>query len=135
MVMRASALQIIPNQLFGEVSGATICVVHHNNIGKLEECIKRKKVVYCILGMACNHSDNDCISRIEPEDLLGKDARVGTAEDYDLGQVHLQSLHFGKGGERAVSSRILFVSLDEFCNGWGSHGAYYKLGHLNLLMI
>src|SRR5256885_9876671 len=75
MVMRASALQIIPNQLFGEVSGATICVVHHNNIGKLEECIKRKKVVYCILGMACNHSDNDCISRIEPEDLLGKDRK------------------------------------------------------------
>jgi hypothetical protein len=54
-------------------------VVHDYDIGEFDEGIECENVVHGILRMTGNHSDNDCLSRVEPEDLLGEDSRVGTA--------------------------------------------------------
>jgi hypothetical protein len=118
-----STLQVGADQVFSEVGGATVGMMHDHDIREFQESIERENVVHSILRMTCNHSDNDCLSQIESEDLLGNYSRVGAADYHDLGWIR----HFRKGWQWLMSGYVLFVPLDEFCNSRGSHGAEFVL--------
>ena len=97
-------------------------MVHHNDVGEFEKGVEGENVVHRVLRMAGQHSDDDCLSGVEPKDLLWEDSGVGAAQDEDLGRVQFESLHLREGWQRAVGRGMLFVPLDELGDCDGSHG-------------
>lgn len=121
LIVRTSALYFGANHILGEISRATVRVVHNNDVRKLEEGIECENVVHGVLRMACNDTNNECLSRVQPEDLLRKDSGVGAANDDDLDRVQLEGLHLRKSRQRGVSSHMLLVPRHELGDRNGSH--------------
>jgi hypothetical protein len=121
LIVRTSTLYFGADQVFGEIGRATVRVVHNNDVRKLEEGIECENVVHGVLRMACNDTNNDGLSRVQPEDLLRKDSRVGAANDHDFDGVQLESLHLREGRQRGVSSHMLLVPRHELGDRNGSH--------------